>query len=135
MDPALLFIKLLFGHVFGDYFLQSNVMAENKNKKGLKGAVWCTIHCLIYTASVCLFLWTINIWVALIVFITHWPIDRWSLAQKWMDLVKSRNIMRKFQSKNPYRDIQLVFSCIVYIAVDNFSHLILMFYSLQLFIY
>lgn len=65
----------LFCHVIGDYFLQSDWMALNKSKKTLP----CLIHCLIYT-SVFLFL-TTNFWQLGLIFLSHFVLDRWSLAK------------------------------------------------------
>ena len=75
-----MFTGIVLGHLVADYLLQNKKMALEKSAEGIKGIIWCTIHSLIYTATICLFLWRIDWLVALLVFMSHWPIDRWSLA-------------------------------------------------------
>lgn len=120
------FARLVLGHLMGDYLLQGKPMALGKTEKGWKGIGWCTLHSLIYTVSVCLFLWTINPLVVLIVFVSHWPIDRWSLASKWLKTIDGRDFLAAYNSKGEYREIDISFSCLVYVVVDNTMHLILM---------
>jgi len=120
------FAKILLGHLTGDYLLQNKIMALRKSEKSWEGFWWCNLHCLIYTFSVCLFLWTINPIVVILVFLSHWPIDRWSLANKWLKFIKGRDIEAAFHSKDKYREIDIVFSCVVYAATDNTMHLILL---------
>ncbi|MFH1423396.1 MAG: DUF3307 domain-containing protein [Candidatus Nealsonbacteria bacterium] len=120
-----LFARILLGHLVGDYLLQNKAMMLKKSEKGLNGVLWCTIHCLVYTTAVCLFLWTINPWVIIAVFISHWPIDRWSLGTKWMKLIHSREL------KDDYPENK-VFYAIVYVAVDNTWHLVLMWLAINL---
>ena len=121
-----MFAEIVLGHLTGDYLLQSKAMALKKTEKGFKGIIWCTFHCLIYTASVCLFLWTINPLIIILVFISHWPIDRWSLASIWLKIIRGRNFIAAYQSTEKYHEIDLTFSCLVYAVVDNTMHLILL---------
>ena len=121
-----LFARLVLGHLAGDYLLQSQAMALNKSLPSWKGIAWCSWHCLVYTISVCLFLWTINPWVVCLIFASHWPIDRWSLGQKWLDLIKGRNFVMAYYSNEQYREVDLTFSCIVYTVVDNTWHVLIM---------
>ena len=44
-----LVLRMLFGHLLGDYLLQSSTMALNK-KKSVK---WASIHCFVWTLAVC----------------------------------------------------------------------------------
>lgn len=120
------FIRILLGHLVGDYLLQSKKMAIRKSQKGLSGFFWCTIHSAIYTASVCLFLWTIDPLIVGVVFLSHWPIDRWSLATKWLKLIRGRDFIAALKSKQQSWEIDLSFSCIVYTIVDNTLHLIIL---------
>lgn len=122
-----LFARLVLGHFVGDYLFQNVLMMLNKSKtfdkskKGLDGIIWCTIHSLVYTAIVCLFLWTINPWIVIAVFVSHWPIDRWSLAGKWMRLIGSRNLGEVYFSK----EIDAAFWVVVYVVTDNTMHILL----------
>ncbi len=121
-----IFARILLGHLVGDYLLQNKAMALKKSEKGLSGIVWCTIHSIIYTASVCLFLWTVNPLLVLLVFISHWPIDRWSLASKWLKLIRGRDFLAAYSSTEKYREIDISFSCLVYAVADNTMHLVLL---------
>jgi hypothetical protein len=124
MEIAALFIGLVMGHFLGDYVLQNKTMRFGKSKKGFKGMAICTIHCLIYTACVYFFLWTLNpgitanLWVILAIFLSHWPIDRWSLAWQWI------KFFRNFEKDDP-------FGRPFYMAVDNFFHILIMFYLIR----
>lgn len=128
-----LFVRILFGHLFGDYLLQTKKMALLKSQPGLKGVLWCFIHCLVYTAVVCLFLWTANPLVVLFVFLSHYPIDRWSLAGKWLKLIGSRDFMAAHYSKDEYKDLDVAFSCLVYAVADNTLHLVLLWLMVRFF--
>lgn len=118
--------EILLGHLVGDYLLQSKTLALRKSEKGWGGVLFCLIHSLIYSLSVCLFLWTLNPVVALLVFLSHYPIDRWSLASLWLKLIRGRDFIAAYQNKEKYWEIDLSFSCLVYAAVDNTMHLILL---------
>lgn len=121
-----MFAQIVLGHLVGDYLLQSRNMALRKSERGCAGYLWCFLHCLIYTASVCLFLWTADPLVITLVFLSHFPLDRWSLASQWLKLIRGRDFVKAFQSQDKYREIDLSFSCLVYAVVDNTLHLILL---------
>jgi len=116
-----IFARIVFGHLVGDYLLQNKSMALKKSEKGFNSIFWCTLHCLIYTTSMCLFLRTLNPLVIFSIFITHWLIDRWSLASKWLKLIRGRNFLEAYLSGN---EIDVAFSCLVYAVVDNTIHLL-----------
>lgn len=55
------------------------------------GHLACTVHCLLYTFAVWIFSgWWLPWWGLLVVFLTHWPIDRFRLARVWMDHVSNQ---------------------------------------------
>ncbi|MBI2041547.1 MAG: DUF3307 domain-containing protein [Candidatus Nealsonbacteria bacterium] len=114
-----LIVKILIGHIVGDYWLQTSAMAYGKSKKGVKGTLWCTLHCLIYTLSVCLFIWNFQPLIIFLVFLSHWPIDRWSLALKWL------KIIRRNDFDNP-NQLKSTFTAIVYVVMDNSLHFYLL---------
>ena len=65
-------MEQLLIHVFGDYFLQSDYMALNKNKN----SYICAAHCFLYTVP---FLLLTHDPIALfLIFLTHFLEDRWS---------------------------------------------------------
>lgn len=119
-----LFARLLLGHLTGDYLLQSRHMALTKATPGIRGVGWCLIHSVIYTLSVCLFLWRINPVLCGLIFISHYPLDRWSWADQWLKLIRGRNLLMAHQSTSPYREFEIAFACLVYTVVDNTWHLI-----------
>jgi len=121
-----IFEKIVLGHLVGDYLLQPKKMAVLKQTKGLNGLMWCLAHCLIYTLVICLFTSTIEPIKVILIFISHFPIDRWSLANKWLKLIKGRDFMKAYQSKEKLHEIDLAFSTIVYVIVDHTFHLLLM---------
>lgn len=69
-------IKFLLCHLVGDFIVQSDWMALNKNKK-----TWpCIVHCLIYTAC---FLVITTSWKALLfIGVTHFIFDRFPIIIK-----------------------------------------------------
>lgn len=130
---AELFIQALLGHLVGDYLLQTKKMALKKSQKGLTGVFWCLFHCLVYTFSVCLFLWTLDPLIIALVFISHYPIDRLSLAGKWLKLIGSRDFIAAHYSSDEYKDLDVAFSCLVYAVADNTLHLVLLWLITKLF--
>lgn len=127
-----LFVKILFGHLAGDYLFQSKAMAMNKTNKGFGGWLWCLFHCSVYVACVCVTLWRFEPSVIAIVFLTHFPIDRWSLASLWLKLIRGRSFEQAFTSTDQFREFDIVFTSIVYTVVDNTMHLMLMWFLLPL---
>lgn len=137
--------NLIFGHLVGDYLLQNKWMAMNKSASTLK----CLIHCMIYTIVVGLFTYSItgfNLYWILIIFLSHFPIDRWSLADKWLMLINGRSLKdflengyknipeTGFDEKKNYHVLRGGFSALVYTVVDNTMHLLLMYYGYKFFI-
>ena len=121
-----IWLRLLLGHLFGDYLLQGQFLALNKTRSGISGIKWCTLHSLIYTVCVAFFLWTLNPLVIFLIFISHWPIDRWSLGEKWLKLIGGRDFKEVYRQKGDYWEIFLSFGTIVYTVVDNTLHIFLM---------
>ena len=127
------FDKLILGHLIGDFVLQNKWMAYRKGTNYFP----CLVHCLIYTLSVCL-LTSFNPAWATIVFISHFPIDKWSIADKWLKLINGRSLKDYFDNgslnipvqNNPqfthYLILRGSFTGIVYTVVDNTLHLMLM---------
>jgi hypothetical protein len=121
-----LFARIILGHLTGDYLLQCKAMSLKKADKNWQGFLWCTWHCLIYTACVCLFLWNFQPLTIGLVFLSHWPIDRYHLASKWLKVIRGRDLLKAYQSTDKYREIDIAFSCVVYTVTDNTMHLILL---------
>ena len=153
-----LFIQLLFGHFLGDFFFQPKSMAV---KKGASNKI-AIYHVLIYSACVfwmtmpC-FNWHNSFGCALwyvVIFIPHFVIDRWSLADKWLDFINGRSlndflwngndkipqylpkgkVQTELTTDNELNYIILRggFTSIVYVVVDNVAHLMCLWYGFNL---
>ena len=84
-------MNFILGHMLGDYLFQNPWMAFNKTKRNFP----CIVHCLIYTLCILLVTRWLN-WKLLIVFITHFIMDRFRLATYW------RKIMGDKEPQLPY---------------------------------
>jgi len=119
---------MLLGHILGDYFLQTNSQAKNKVKPGWIGWKAALIHTITYTFAVCLFMWTFNpLWIVA-VFLSHIFIDKYSLG-KWFMATKYKGL------KPPQPQWGMDYAAlywIIYIAIDNGAHLMLMYLAYQL---
>jgi hypothetical protein len=115
--------ELILGHILGDYFFQTHWMATNKTKSDLIGYISCFIHCSIYTTCIISCLWFVIPSNYLIlsfigIFISHWFIDKYSLAYKYMQWKGGPDFT------NP-------FAPIIYVMIDNTSHIVLMYAFLR----
>jgi len=119
---AELFIRFFLGHLIGDYLIQTSYMALNKKAAGWRGHIACVCHCLTYTIAVCLMLWTFNWLVWVLVFISHFIIDRSKFVAWWMDKVKGLTF-EKENSSGPFA--VSIFSFLL-IVVDNSFHFLFM---------
>lgn len=138
---------LILGHLVGDYIFQNDWMAKNKtngpnpgpffnlwcgahaNKTAIDywqarsawytGNLACTVHCLLYTLAVFLFSYSfLTWWTYPVIFLAHWPVDRWRLAAWWMKNVSGQE---KFASKeHPMFPWSIV-------VVDNIAHLLVLY--------
>lgn len=120
---AQLFIWAIFGHCAGDYWLQTKNMALNKSAIGWKGLRTCLLHSAIYALAVCLFVWSSNLFLWLAIFISHFILDRWSLAGLWLKFIKGRTFEGAFTSQDKFREFDISFTSLVYAVVDNSFHL------------
>lgn len=118
-----LFVALFIGHMVGDYILQNDWMARNKVRWDLVGWLSCTVHCIIYTVMVSCALagfgFTVTPGVCALVFASHFPIDKASLAKYWMKVYGHS----MDSTTNPFVPL-------VYVAVDNTIHIIIMMFML-----
>jgi hypothetical protein len=139
--------ELLLGHLVGDYLLQNEWMALTKSRNTLEGWISALVHCLLYTFAVCLIMWNFHwIWIV-VVFLTHFPIDKFSLAEKYMHYIKGKG-MKDFVKKDNLYDMETQglryapkpmkpelnrydlleggFTAYIYALTDNTMHLLLM---------
>lgn len=120
------FGNLVLGHLTADFLFQPKKMALEKSAPGWTGIWWCTLHCIVYAVCVCTFIAAWHPVVFSLVFASHWPVDRWSLAQKWLDLIGGRNVLVACASKEPQREIDIAFSCVVYTVADATIHILIL---------
>ena len=126
-------MELLLGHLFGDYIFQNNWMALNKAKFSLEGWIACLIHCLIYSITVCLFTKITIIWFV-IIFLSHFIIDKFPLVEWYLHIIKGRSIKDcieniNFVNMNGNDTLQISVTILVYVVCDNTLHLFIMYYS------
>ena len=121
-----LFIRMLLGHLVGDYLLQTERMALQKSAHGLRGWAWCLWHCSLYTAAICCFSWNASPMFIALIFLSHFPIDRWSLADVWLKRIGGRSILAAHAEAHPHREVRIAFACLVYAVADNTMHLVLL---------
>jgi len=143
-----MFAELILGHLAGDYLLQNEWMAMNKSKNTWVGWLSAFIHCVLYTLAICLFMQNFDmIWIV-VVFLSHFPIDKFSLAEKYMHFIKGKG-MKDYVNKDKWSDdlvyvpkpdkeltrydmLEGGFTSIVYTVTDNALHLILMWGAYQI---
>lgn len=116
-------MEILLPHLMGDFLLQNQWMADNKQKSSLA----CAVHCLVYT--LCYYAWflaTIGVVGYLVIFATHFVIDRFGLALVWM-----RCYGVGFRNGRPIDNPNLLIS--LRIVVDNTMHLLINYAALGFF--
>ena len=125
----MIWFMLIMGHIMGDYILQPKAMAMGKDitKNPLGTALfWSITHSILYSYCVCIWLgqWS---WPALVlIFITHWPIDAFSLGDRWLSVIQGRTIQQAAEDVGVGKDFNVAFTAVVYTVVDNWWHLALM---------
>lgn len=108
------YLGLLF-HLIGDYLFQNDWMANEKTRDS-KVAV---LHAVTYSA---LFLFIVSPLLWLIIFITHFLIDRFRLATYWIKLVNWNWKSTNFGYAN---DKPKWMSVWLMIIVDNIFHILI----------
>lgn len=73
-------IDAIVGHLVGDYILQNDWMAQGKKKSSLI----CSIHCITWSASVCLFSGCFSLVLFVLLFVSHFIQDRTNIIRWWM---------------------------------------------------
>jgi len=119
-----LFVLALLGHLIGDYLLQTKHMAFHKSEPGWIGIRTCSFHVFVYTVAICLATGVTRPVTVALIFLPHWIIDRWSLATKWLKLIRGRTFEKAYSSTDKYREFDIAFTSIVYTVVDNTLHLL-----------
>jgi len=115
---------LLLGHFVADYLMQNDWMGRRKWKPGWYNAGVCVMHCMIYTITVGIFIWRIDWYHLVIIFLSHFPIDRWGLAKRLM-IARGDDVNGVIASGDP---LQISFKTFVYIVIDNGLHLLILWF-------
>jgi hypothetical protein len=135
------FAAAMLGHFVGDYLFQNQWMALNKTAKGLLGHLACTVHVLLYTFAIALFVGWHPLFL-LVVAVPHWIIDRWSLASYWLtfkngiaatelwDIKPLTPITTDGLQRNVWK---LAFAAPVYIFNDNTIHWVCLWFTCKYF--
>ena len=138
MDDLL--FRLLLGHFIGDYLLQNHWMALNKKKR-----IWpLLVHCLIYTAVVCILTPELfsPLWLT-IVFTSHAVIDGTHIVDKYLHIIGGRSIANMRHDFNSLtscayagdtplmRTSSVAIGWFVQIVADNTIHIGLMYAGLR----
>lgn len=91
---------LLIGHLLGDWVLQNDWMAQNKQNGLLNRAI--AVHALVYTAVLVMTLWLAQRGApaqppyavfAVGVFVSHWIIDAANLGLRWNRLFHQSELL------------------------------------------
>jgi len=133
-----MFPEIVLGHLVGDYLFQNNWMALKKDKHNGLGTFTCTVHCCIYTLCVCILMGVFSWQWVVYVFFSHFFIDKFSLAEKWLRLIRGRSLgvfMETLENHvyTPHIGLRAGFGTVVYAVVDNTMHLVLMWYGWKYF--
>lgn len=131
-----MFERLLLGHLVGDYLLQNKWMALTKSKNTLEGWLSAITHCLLYTFAVCLLMWNFDwIWIV-VVFNSHFWIDKFALGEKYKMFIGSSTLKEFVHKWDPLitrRDIvEGGFASLTYTITDNTLHLLIMYVAYQI---
>lgn len=129
--------EMLLGHCVGDYIFQNNWLALNKGKNSFIGWFTCFIHCLIYTTCVCGVMGNFEYDWMILVFFSHFFIDKFSLADKWSKFIGATSL-RQFLDDNKNQTLSAMdgliagFASFCYAVRDNTFHILIMYYGYKL---
>ena len=112
-------------HLFGDFIVQNDWMAMNKKKPGWLGVSACLIHTVLYALP---FLLITNWAAVLVIWSTHFIIDRWKLIDYFIMLKNGEKDIKNFgfSHERPF-----AISVWIYIFVDNTFHLIINYLAIK----
>ncbi len=138
--------RLFLGHLIGDYLLQNNWMASNKKSKTFP----CVVHCAIWAFAVCIMILPelsigpLNVLMVYgLVFLSHFVLDRTSLVDRWLHVIRSlsyKNTERQINEvKKPIhnkikRAAMVSYMALVQTIADNTLHLVLLYIIMKAFV-
>jgi hypothetical protein len=131
-----MFERLLLGHLLGDYLLQNKWMALTKSKNTLEGWMAAIIHCCLYSLAVCFFMWNFDYIWFIVVFNSHFWIDKFALAERYKKIIGSSTLKEFVHRWDPLitrKDIvEGGFASLTYTITDNTMHLLIMYIAYQI---
>lgn len=74
-------------------------------------------------------MWEFNVYWLLIVFFSHFFIDKFSLAKYYLFYIKGSSLKKVFETNNNIKNEDIIrgsFTTLVYTVVDNTLHILLM---------
>ena len=84
------FGMIILAHLLGDYVYQNDWMAQNKTKSHLA----CLTHVVLYTTAFFTLISAVGavwpFWAYVAIAASHYPVDRYGLAKKWMTHVSGQ---------------------------------------------
>jgi hypothetical protein len=80
----------LIGHLVGDYLFQNDWMVFNKKERTWRGELACNVHCLIVTLTLLLFTGWWDWQHFVLVYGSHYLLDRFGLVYWYVDLINTR---------------------------------------------
>ena len=129
-----------------------NIKAKRIGYTEITNSGWCTYHCMVYSICVasfvimdgwrCSYIDLNNCWwswlVAFVIaYITNYPIDRYSFGWIWMKWFGQTKFSSTYYTNEDgdvvLRNLRALFVPIVYVAIDNTIHLVLMWGAFSLF--
>jgi hypothetical protein len=106
----------LLAHLIGDYLLQNDWMAANKRK----GTFACAVHCWLYTLPF-IFICNTTLLQSFVIYGSHFLIDRFGLAQYWVQLINWNWNSKNFGFDNNKPQFLSIWLLII---VDNIFHVL-----------
>jgi hypothetical protein len=121
--------ELLLGHLVGDYLLQNKWMALTKSKNTAEGWLAAFVHCVIYTIAITMFMQNFDwLWIV-IVFNSHFWIDKFALGERYKNLIGSSTLKEFVHRNGQISRREIVeggFAALTYTITDNTLHILLM---------
>jgi hypothetical protein len=129
--------EMILGHLIGDYLLQNDWMATQKKKHEGLGWSACLVHCFLYTAAVCVTMGNFDIMWVVVVFFSHFAIDKFPVVEWYSKLIGSRSIDKflneaENQEYTPHIGLRSGITVLVYVVRDNTFHIMIMYYGWKL---
>jgi hypothetical protein len=129
-----LLVRLLLGHLVGDYLLQTNWMALNKKRH-----LWiAAVHSAVWTIAVVVFVpELLSVLAVAAVFGSHLLLDATDIVNAWLKLIGSRSYesVRAYQQEDHpelHKQFMVAYTALVQAVADNTLHLLFLYLIVRL---